>query len=111
MSSAEGRLHPAVIPTVPSSPYRGDQDSSSDRAYSRRTRQVERSHRIDSDEFYRFFEGEVIDDATLFAERLQQWKTTTTTTVPTASWPTRRGTNASDGRHKTHCQGPSVAHR
>lgn len=35
---------------------------------------VERSHRIDSEEFYRLLEGEVIDDADLFAERLQQWE-------------------------------------
>ncbi|GAA3127997.1 hypothetical protein GCM10020255_000760 [Rhodococcus baikonurensis] len=35
---------------------------------------VERSHRIDSDEFYRLLEGEVIDDTKLFAERLQQWE-------------------------------------
>lgn len=33
-----------------------------------------RSHRIDSDEFYRLLEGEVIDDANLFAELLQQWE-------------------------------------
>jgi transposase len=33
---------------------------------------VERSHGIDSDEFYRLLEGEVIDDAKLFAERLRQ---------------------------------------
>ena len=33
---------------------------------------VERSHRIDSDEFYRLLEGEVIDDANVFAERLQE---------------------------------------
>ncbi|MCD2158304.1 integrase core domain-containing protein [Rhodococcus cerastii] len=31
-------------------------------------------YRIDSDEFYRLLEGEVIDDANLFAERLQQWE-------------------------------------
>jgi transposase InsO family protein len=35
---------------------------------------VERSHRIDSEEFYRLLEGKVIDDANLFAERLQQWE-------------------------------------
>lgn len=35
---------------------------------------VERSHRIDSEEFYRLLEGEVIDDANLFAERLQEWE-------------------------------------
>lgn len=33
---------------------------------------VERSHRINSDEFYRLLEGEVIDDANLFAGRVQQ---------------------------------------
>jgi len=35
---------------------------------------VERSHRIDSDEFYKLLEGEVLDDTRLFAERLQQWE-------------------------------------
>jgi transposase InsO family protein len=37
-------------------------------------RKAERSHRIDSDEFYRLLEGEVIDDANLFTERLRQWE-------------------------------------
>lgn len=35
---------------------------------------VERPHQIDSEEFHRLLEGEVIDDANLFAERLQQWE-------------------------------------
>ncbi|WP_224278212.1 IS481 family transposase [Nocardioides lacusdianchii] len=35
---------------------------------------VERSHRIDSEEFYRLLEGEVIDDARLFETRLQEWE-------------------------------------
>jgi transposase InsO family protein len=35
---------------------------------------VERSHRIDSEEFYRLLEGEVIDDARLFETRLQGWE-------------------------------------
>ncbi|WP_454170700.1 integrase core domain-containing protein [Microbacterium paulum] len=35
---------------------------------------VERSHRIDSDEFYKLLKGEVLDDTRLFAERLQQWE-------------------------------------
>ena len=34
---------------------------------------VERSHRIDSEEFYRLLEGQVIDDANLFSEKLQEW--------------------------------------
>jgi hypothetical protein len=35
---------------------------------------VERSHRIDADEFYRLLEGVVIDDSGLFAERLREWE-------------------------------------
>lgn len=35
---------------------------------------VERSHRIDSEEFYRLLDGEGIDDSRLFAERFQQWE-------------------------------------
>jgi transposase InsO family protein len=35
---------------------------------------VERSHRIDGEEFYRQLKGVVIDDAELFNERLQQWQ-------------------------------------
>ncbi len=35
---------------------------------------VERSHRIDNEEFYRMLEGVVIDDAELFNEKLQEWE-------------------------------------
>jgi len=35
---------------------------------------VERSHRIDADEFYKLLEGVVIDDTGLFAERLKAWE-------------------------------------
>jgi transposase InsO family protein len=35
---------------------------------------VERSHRIDDDEFYRMLEGVVIDDADLFNEKLREWE-------------------------------------
>jgi hypothetical protein len=35
---------------------------------------IERSHRIDSEEFYRLLEGQLIDDANLFAEKLQEWE-------------------------------------
>jgi transposase InsO family protein len=35
---------------------------------------VERSHRIDSEEFYRLLQGQVIDDANLFSEKLQEWE-------------------------------------
>ena len=35
---------------------------------------VERSHRIDDEEFYRLLEGVVIDDTGLFNEKLQEWE-------------------------------------
>jgi transposase InsO family protein len=35
---------------------------------------VERSHRIDSEEFYRLLEGQVIDDTNLFTDKLQEWE-------------------------------------
>jgi transposase InsO family protein len=35
---------------------------------------VERSHRIDSEEFYRLLQGQVIDDANVFTDKLQEWE-------------------------------------
>ncbi len=35
---------------------------------------VERSHRIDDEEFYRLLAGVVIDDSKLFTEKLQEWE-------------------------------------
>jgi len=35
---------------------------------------VERSHRIDDEEFYRMLDGVVIDDANLFNEKLKEWE-------------------------------------
>jgi hypothetical protein len=35
---------------------------------------VERSHRIDAEEFYRLLNGVVIDDANVFNEKLQEWE-------------------------------------
>ena len=35
---------------------------------------VERSHRIDNEEFYRMLKGVVIDDTELFNDRLQEWE-------------------------------------
>jgi transposase InsO family protein len=35
---------------------------------------VERSHRIDQEEFYRMLKGVVIDDTQLFNDRLQEWE-------------------------------------
>lgn len=35
---------------------------------------VERSHRIDAEEFYRLLDGAVIDDAEVFNDKLQEWE-------------------------------------
>lgn len=35
---------------------------------------VERSHKIDEEEFYRMLEGVVIDDTDLFNEKLREWE-------------------------------------
>src|SRR3954449_9797488 len=35
---------------------------------------VERSHRIDAEEFYRMLDGAVIDDAGVFNDKLKQWE-------------------------------------
>jgi transposase InsO family protein len=35
---------------------------------------VERSHRIDTEEFYRLLEGVMIDDAQVFNDKLQEWE-------------------------------------
>ena len=35
---------------------------------------MERSHRIDSEEFYRLLKGQVIDDTRLFTKKLQEWE-------------------------------------
>jgi len=40
----------------------------------RRNGKVERSHRIDAEEFYRMLEGVVIDDAQVFNDKLQEWE-------------------------------------
>jgi transposase InsO family protein len=35
---------------------------------------VERSHRIDAEEFYRLLDGAVVDDAQVFNHKLQEWE-------------------------------------
>ncbi len=46
---------------------------------------VERSHRIDNEEFYRMLAGVVIDDTKLFNDKLAEWENSTTTIGPTAA--------------------------
>lgn len=50
---------------------------------------VERSHRIDAEEFYRLLDGDVIDDAKVFNDKLRERRTTTSTTDPTAASTTK----------------------
>ena len=37
-------------------------------------RSIERSHRVDAEEFYRLLDGVVKDDAGLFNEKLKEWE-------------------------------------
>jgi transposase InsO family protein len=59
---------------------------------------VERSHRIDGEEFYRMLKGVVIDDTELFDDKLAEWQTSTTTIGPTAPSAAKLPTNASARR-------------
>jgi hypothetical protein len=72
---------------------------------------VERSHRIDAEEFYRMLDGVVIDDAKLFNDKLQECgKTSTTSTDPTAASTDKPPTNDYDRKPRTRCnRSPSVA--
>ena len=51
---------------------------------------VERSHRIDAEEFYRLLDGVVIDDAQVFNDKLQEWEDFYNYHRPTAAWAARR---------------------
>jgi transposase InsO family protein len=44
------------------------------RATPRLNGKVERSHRIDAEEFYRMLDGVVVDDSRLFSNKLQEWE-------------------------------------
>lgn len=55
-----------------SSASRGDPDYRPRAA--QRAGKVERSHRIDDEEFYRMLAGVVIDDSKLFNAKLQEWE-------------------------------------
>ena len=55
---------------------------------------VERSHRIDGEEFYRQLKGVVVDDAQLFNDRLQEWQDFYSYIGRTAASAARPPTNA-----------------
>jgi hypothetical protein len=54
---------------------------------------VERSHRIDAEEFYRLLDGTVIDDAKSSITNSANGRTTTTTIAPTAASAAKHPTN------------------
>jgi transposase InsO family protein len=54
---------------------------------------VERSHRIDAEEFYRMLDGVVVDDAKVFTTSSRSGRTSTTSSARTARWEVRRRTS------------------
>jgi hypothetical protein len=54
---------------------------------------VERSHRIDNDEFYKLLDGVVIDDTGLFNEKLREWEDFYNFTDRTAATAAKPPTN------------------
>ena len=59
---------------------------------------VERSHRIDAEEFYPMLDGVVIDDTGLFDQSSRNGRTSTTSTAPTAASVDRLPTSGYDRR-------------
>jgi transposase InsO family protein len=73
---------------------------------------VERSHRIDSEEFYRLLEGQVIDDANLFSDKLQEWEDYYNYHRPHGALSGQTPYERLRQKPKTRCHRPSsVAHR
>jgi hypothetical protein len=54
---------------------------------------IERSHRIDAEEFYALLDGVVIDDAKVFNNKLREWEDYYNYHRPTAASPARHPTN------------------
>ena len=72
---------------------------------------MKRSHRIDSEEFYRLLKGQVIDDANLFSEKLQEWEDYYNYYRPHGALSGQTPYERSGRKPETHCHRPSsVAH-
>ena len=54
---------------------------------------MERSNRIDQEEFYRILDGVVIDDTELFNDRLQEWENVSNYHRPHGSLAVKLPTN------------------
>jgi transposase InsO family protein len=61
---------------------------------------VERSHRIDAEEFYRLLDGVVIDDTKLFNDKLAEWENFYNYHPPTAASAGRPPTNGYGRRRR-----------
>ncbi|MET1003446.1 MAG: DDE-type integrase/transposase/recombinase, partial [Acidimicrobiia bacterium] len=74
---------------------------------------VERSHRIDAEEFYRMLEGVVIDNTQLFNDKLQEWEDFYNFDRPMVASTDRLPTNGYDKRPSPRPRNRpmSVAHR
>jgi transposase InsO family protein len=71
---------------------------------------VQRSHRIDAEEFYRLLDGVVIDDARSSTTSSASGRTSTTTTDPTAASTARRPMKDSSNEPRPRCNpSPSLA--
>ena len=72
---------------------------------------MERSHRIDSEEFYRLLEGQVIDDAACSTDKLQEWEDYYNYHRPHGALGGQTPYERLRQKPKTHChRPPSVAH-
>ncbi|HEX2404210.1 MAG TPA: integrase core domain-containing protein [Acidimicrobiia bacterium] len=71
---------------------------------------VERSHRIDDEEFYRMLDGVVIDDTRLFNDRLQEWEHFYNYNRPHGSLDGQTPYERLNRRHRAHrCKPPPSA--
>ncbi len=74
---------------------------------------VERSHRIDAEEFYRLLDGVVIDDSQCFDDKLREWEDYYNyhrpATAPTAAKPPMRGSARRPPSRPRRNRPPSVA--
>jgi hypothetical protein len=72
---------------------------------------VERSHRIDAEEFYQLLDGVVIDDTEVFNDKLREWENFYNYHGPTAASAARRPMRDSSSEPRPACNQPSsVAH-
>jgi transposase InsO family protein len=73
---------------------------------------VERSHRIDAEEFYQLLDGVVIDDTKVFNDKLREWENFYNYHRPHGGLGGQTPMRDSSSAHRPGCKrSPSVAHR